>query len=326
MTFWKSKNILRVIALSLSFVWSVHSSYAQTWPDKPVHLIIPFAPGGTTDIIGRSLAQQLSIIYKQNFIVENKAGAAGNIAAEFIAKSAPDGYNLMLASGSMMTVNPLIYKKLNFDYAKDFSFLTTVAGGPMVLVVSNKTPVKDFKEFLEYAKSKNLNFGSAGIGSQVHMGGENLLYAAGVNATHVPYKGEALALNDLISGQIDFIVANFPGSNGFIKSGLIKAIGVTSKSRMPQLPNTPTIAESGLPDFENTAWFALVGPAGMPQSVIDNINNATASALESETLKVSLKANGAESILIKQKDLESKIKKELGLWKDVINARKVTVQ
>ena len=197
--------------LSKKFVWIMGAlflvtspiSFAQNWPTKPIKLIIPFAAGGTTDILGRLLAQQLSKDLGQNVIVENKPGAGGNIAAEFVAQSPADGYTIMLASGSMLTVNPNLYKKLPVNYAKDFVYITNVASGPMLLSVSSKLPVKNLGEFIVYAKTKDLNFGSAGIGSQVHMAAENLTYSANIPATHVPYKGESAAINDLVAGQID---------------------------------------------------------------------------------------------------------------------------
>ena len=299
---------------------------AQSWPDKPIKLIIPFAPGGTTDILGRALAQQLSIVLKQNVIIENRAGAGGNIGAEAAAKAPADGYTLILASGSMMTVNPFLYKKMPVDYAKDLTYITTVAGGPMVLAVNPKLPVNNVKELIALAKTKNLNFGSAGIGSQVHMAGENFIYAAGIPATHIPYKGEALALNDLIAGQIDFMLGNFPATNGFVKSGQVKAFGVTSKARMKQLPNVPTVAEAGVPGFENNGWFALAAPMGTPNVILEKIYNATGKALESEAMQASLEQNGYVGFLTKPKELEALIKAESATWDKVIKARNIQAQ
>jgi|APCry1669188879_1035177.scaffolds.fasta_scaffold06046_2 tripartite-type tricarboxylate transporter receptor subunit TctC len=301
-------------------------SQAQSWPDKPIKLIIPFAPGGTTDILGRALAQQLSIVLKQNVIVENRAGAGGNIGAEAAAKSPADGYTIILVSGSMMTVNPFLYKKMSHDYAKDLIYITTVAGGPMVLAVNPNLPVNNVKELIALAKTKNLNFGSAGIGSQVHMAGENFIYAAGMPATHIPYKGEALAMNDLIAGQIDFMLGNFPATNGFVKSGQVKAFGVTSKTRMKQLPNVPTVAEAGVPGFENNGWFALAAPTGTPNAIIEKLYNATGKALESEGMRASLEQNGYVGYLTKSKELDAQIKTESATWEKVIKARNIQAQ
>ncbi|OYY09165.1 MULTISPECIES: tripartite tricarboxylate transporter substrate binding protein [unclassified Polynucleobacter] len=299
---------------------------AQSWPTKPIKLIIPFAAGGTTDILGRLLAQQLTKDLGQNVIVENKGGAGGNIAAEYVAQSPADGYTIMLASGSMLTVNPNLYKKLPVDYAKDFVYITNVASGPMLLSVSKKLPVKNFAEFIAYAKTKDLNFGSAGIGSQVHMAGENLTYAAKIPATHVPYKGESAAINDLVSGQIDFMVGNLTAATGFAKNGQIKPLAVTSAKRVQQLPDVPTVAEAGIPGFESTGWFGLVAPANTPNAITEKIYNATVKAVSSEAMRKSLDLNGLTAVVNSQKDFESQVKSESGVWEKVIKGRNISTQ
>ncbi len=299
---------------------------AQSWPTKPIKLIIPFAAGGTTDILGRLLAQQLTKDLGQNVIVENKGGAGGNIAAEFVAQSPADGYTIMLASGSMLTVNPNLYKKLPVNYSKDFVNITNVASGPMMLSVSNKTPVKNLNEFITYAKTKDLNFGSAGIGSQVHMAGENLTYAANIPATHVPYKGESAAINDLVAGQIDFMVGNLTAATGFAKNGQIKPIAVTSAKRVKQLPDVPTVAESGIPGFESTGWFGLVAPAGTPKAITDKIYAATVKAVNSEAMKKSLDMNGLTPVVNTQDEFNAQIKAESANWEKVIKGRNISTQ
>ncbi|QWD84781.1 tripartite tricarboxylate transporter substrate binding protein [Polynucleobacter asymbioticus] len=299
---------------------------AQSWPTKPIKLIIPFAAGGTTDILGRLLAQQLTKDLGQNVIVENKGGAGGNIAAEFVAQAPADGYTIMLASGSMLTVNPNLYKKLPVNYAKDFVYITNVASGPMLLSVSTKLPVKNFGEFIAYAKTKDLNFGSAGIGSQVHMAGENLTYAANIPATHVPYKGESAAINDLVSGQIDFMVGNLTAATGFAKNGQIKPLAVTSAKRVKQLPDIPTVAESGIPGFESTGWFGLVAPANTPKAITEKIYDATVKAVSSEAMKKSLDLNGLTAVVNNQRDFEAQVKAESASWEKVIKGRNISAQ
>lgn len=299
---------------------------AQSWPTKPIKLVIPFAAGGTTDILGRLLAQQLTKDLGQNVIVENKGGAGGNIAAEFVAQSPADGYTIMLASGSMLTVNPNLYKKLPVNYSKDFVNITNVASGPMLLSVSNKIPVKNLNEFITYAKTKDLNFGSAGIGSQVHMAGENFTYAANIPATHVPYKGESAAINDLVAGQIDFMVGNLTAATGFAKTGQIKPIAVTSAKRVKQLPDVPTIAESGIPGFESTGWFGLVAPANTPKAITGKIYDATVKAVNSEAMKNSLELNGLSPVVNSQKDFDAQIKAESANWEKVIKGRNISTQ
>ncbi|MBU3669847.1 MAG: tripartite tricarboxylate transporter substrate binding protein [Polynucleobacter sp.] len=301
-------------------------AHAQNWPTKPIKLIIPFAAGGTTDILGRLLAQQLSKDLGQNVIVENKPGAGGNIAAEFVAQSPADGYTIMLASGSMLTVNPNLYKKLPVNYAKDFVYITNVASGPMLVSVNPKLPVKNLAEFIAYAKTKDLNFGSAGIGSQVHMAGENLTYAAGIPATHVPYKGESAAINDLVAGQIDFMVGNLTAATGFAKNGQIKPLAVTSQKRSKQLPDVPTVAEAGIPGFESTGWFGLVAPANTPKVITDKIYAATVKAVNSEAMRNSLDLNGLTAVVNNQKDFESQVKAESASWEKVIKGRNISAQ
>ena len=323
----KNKLSRRLVLLAGALTLALPQlALAQSWPTKPIKLIIPFAAGGTTDILGRLLAQQLTKDLGQNVIVENKGGAGGNIAAEFVAQAPADGYTIMLASGSMLTVNPNLYKKLPVNYAKDFVYITNVASGPMLLSVSTKLPVKNFAEFIAYAKTKDLNFGSAGIGSQVHMAGENLTYSANIPATHVPYKGESAAINDLVSGQIDFMVGNLTAATGFAKNGQIKPLAVTSAKRVKQLPDVPTVAEAGIPGFESTGWFGLVAPANTPKAITDKIYDATVKAVSSEAMKKSLDLNGLTAVVNTQKDFDAQIKSESASWEKVIKGRNISTQ
>ena len=320
---------LRRSLISLGTVILITSpslSQAQSWPDKPVKLIVPFAAGGTTDILGRIFAQQMTNILGQNVIVENKGGAGGNIGAEVVANAPPNGYTLLLASGSMMTVNPYLYKKLPLNYATDLTYITAVAGGPMLVSVSPNLPVNNLKELISLAKTKELTFGSAGIGSQVHMAGENFTYAAGIAATHIPYKGEAPAINDLISGQIDFMVGNLPAAAGFAKAGKIKALAITSSKRVAQLPDVPTVAEAAIPGFVNVGWYALAAPAGTPKAIVEKIYIATQKALESEAMRKSLEINGLTAIVNAPKELDTQIKNESASWEKVIKARNIQAQ
>jgi len=226
----------------------------------------------------------------------------------------------------MLTVNPSLYKKLPVNYSKDFVNITNVASGPMLLSVSTKIPVKNLNEFITYAKTKDLNFGSAGIGSQVHMAAENLTYSANIPATHVPYKGESAAINDLVSGQIDFMVGNLTAATGFAKGGQIKPIAVTSAKRVKQLPDVPTVAESGIPGFESTGWFGLVAPANTPKVITDKIYEATVRAVKSEAMQKSLELNGLSPVMNSQKDFDAQIKAELANWEKVIKGRNISAQ
>jgi len=316
------KHLIGLVAVTtLSFTGLAQ---AQSWPDKPIKLIIPFAAGGTTDIIGRVLAQQMTPILGQNVVVENRGGAGGNIGAEAVAKAPADGYTLLLASGSMLTVNPHMYKKMAINYSKDFAPISTLVSGPMIISVNPKLPVNNLNDLIALAKTKNLNFGSAGIGSQVHLAGENFITAAGINATHIPYKGEAAALSDLIAGQIDFCACNVPASTGFIKNGQIKALAVTSAKRLPALPNIPTVAEAAIPGFENVGWFALMAPANTPKIITDKIYAAAIKAVKSEAMQKSLETNSLTAVLSTQKELEAQINAESIKWEKIIKARNLS--
>ena len=323
--FIKPQIAISILCLSLGILGSTNLA-AQAWPDKPIKIIVPFAAGGSADILGRILAQDLGKNLGQTVVVENRGGAGGNIGAEIVAKSPADGYTILLASGSMMTVNPFIYKKASINYQKDFTYITTIATVPMVIAVSPKLPVNTLPELIALAKTKDLNFGSAGIGSQIHMANENFIYSAGIQATHVPYKGENPALTDLISGQIDFMAGNFPATGGFAKAGQVKALAVTSSKRLKQLPNVPTVSESAIPGFENTGWFALAVPAGTPQAIIEKIYIATEKSFKSPTLLANLDTNGLTPMLMKSKDVDTKIQAESANWEKVIKARNIPTQ
>ncbi len=316
------KHLIGLIAVTTLSVTGL--AQAQSWPDKPIKLIIPFAAGGTTDIIGRVLAQQMTPILGQNVVVENRGGAGGNIGAEAVAKAPADGYTLLLASGSMLTVNPHMYKKMAINYSKDFAPISTLVSGPMIISVNPKLPVNNLNDLIALAKTKNLNFGSAGIGSQVHLAGENFITAAGINATHIPYKGEAAALSDLIAGQIDFCACNVPASTGFIKNGQIKALAVTSAKRLPALPNIPTVAEAAIPGFENVGWFALMAPANTPKIITDRIYAAAIKAVKSEAMQKSLEMNSLTAVLNTPKELEAQINAESIKWEKIIKARNLS--
>lgn len=303
------------------------AAMAQTsnWPTKPVRLVVPFNAGGTTDIVARLVAQRLSQIWNQSVIVDNRGGAGGNIGADMVAKSAPDGYNILVTSGSILTVNPHVYKKMPFDAKKDLVPITNLASGPQLLVIHPSVPAKNLKEFIALAKSKpgSLNFGSAGTGSQVHMAGESFLYAAGIEAQHVPYKGESAAYADLIGGQVQFVVGNIAAASGHVASGRARALGVTSAKRSPMMPEVPTLAEAGLKGFENTGWFGFVAPAGTPKAIIDKIHRDTVKVLNETEIKAKLYVQGMTAIGNTPEEFKKEIDVEFERWGKVVAARKL---
>jgi tripartite-type tricarboxylate transporter receptor subunit TctC len=324
----KTLHSLVFALISLCTVLHAPVSWAQNWPTKPVRMIVPFPPGGTTDVVARLLAMRLQEAWGQTVVVENKVGAGGNIGANEVAKAANDGYTLLMASGSILTVNPHLYAKMPFDASKDLVPIMNVASGPMVIVVSPSVPAKNVSEFIALAKSKPgaMNFGSAGVGSQVHMAGENFLNAAGIELKHIPYKGESLALNDVAGGSVEMLPGNLAAMLPYIRSGKIKALGVTSLERSPAAPDIPTVAEAGLPGFVNVGWFGLLAPAGTPKEVIDKVQRDAARLLASDDVKQRLLAVGMVPVANTPAQFGEAIRAESNSWAKVVKERKLQPQ
>jgi tripartite-type tricarboxylate transporter receptor subunit TctC len=301
---------------------AVCTAAAGAWPDKPVKIVVPFAAGGTTDVVARQLAQKLSESWGQSVVVENRAGAGGNIGADVVAKSPPDGYTLLMTSGSIVAANPYMYRNMGFDPVKDLAPITNVASGPQVIVISNGLPVKDLREFIAYAKAnpKKVNFGSAGVGTQTHLAGENFAYSAGLDLVHVPYKGEAAALTDLIGGQIQMVPANFAAALPHIQGGRVRCLAVTSLERHPQLKDCPAVAES-LAGFANDGWWGLMAPTGTPREVLDKVQRDSAAILHSEDFKARLAQQGMVPVANKPDELAAAIREESKVWAKVIRER-----
>jgi tripartite-type tricarboxylate transporter receptor subunit TctC len=240
---------------------------AQTYPTRPIRLVVPFPAGGTTDILAREVGDRLSRSFGQSVVVDNRPGAGGNIGSDLVAKSAPDGYTLLMGTVGTHAINPSLYTRMPYDHVKDFVPIILVAGVPNVLEVTPSLPVNSVADLIKLAKEKpgQLNFASSGNGTSIHLSGELFKTMAGVDMTHVPYKGSAPALTDLMGGQVQLMFDNLPSSLQQIKAGKLRAIAVTSAQRAPALPNVPTIAESGLPGFEASSWFGLLAPAGTPR-------------------------------------------------------------
>jgi len=258
----------------LGCVLPAHAQNAQEYPSKPVKIIVSFTAGGTTDIIARSVGLNLSEQLKQPFVIENKPGAGGNIGTEMVVRSPADGYTVTIASVGPIAINPTLYKDLRFDALVDLVPVVLIADVPNVLVISPNLPVKNFAEFIAYAKSRppgTLNYSSTGTGTSSHLSSFMLMEALGVNAQHIPYKG-AEALNDLIASRIDFMFATIPSVISQIKGGKLRAIAVSSPKPSRSLPGVPTVAESGFPDFSAGSWFGMLAPKGTPQAIIDKLN------------------------------------------------------
>jgi tripartite-type tricarboxylate transporter receptor subunit TctC len=298
----------------------------DAWPSKTVRIIVPFAAGGTTDVVARAIARDLTEMWGQSVIVENRGGAGGNIGADAVAKSAPDGYTLLMTSGSIFTVNPHMYAKMPFDAKKDFVPVTLVASGPQLVVVHPDVPAKNLKELIALAKSSpgKLNFGSAGVGSQVHMAAESFVDAAGIDVAHVPYKGEGPAFSDLVGGQIQMMVGNIAAAVPFVNSGRLRALAVTSSQRSQLLPDVPTVAESGLPGFENIGWFGFMLPAGTPMPIVHKVHNDTVKVLDKTEMKARLFVQGMTPVGNSPAAFAKAIDRESEHWAKVVQRRKLS--
>jgi tripartite-type tricarboxylate transporter receptor subunit TctC len=313
---WRRALLAAVLALLPAL------AAAQAWPTKPVKIVVPFAAGGATDVVARLLAQKLQEGWGQPVVVEDRAGAGGNIGADAVAKSAPDGYTLLMTSGSIVTANPYMYRDMPFDPARDLVAITNVATGPQVIAVSPTVPAKDLAEFIAYVKANpgRVNFGSAGVGTQTHLAAENFAYTAGLEMTHVPYKGESAALNDLMGSQIQLVTPNLGAAVGFIRQGKIRALAVTSRERNPALPDVPSASEA-LPGFENSGWFGLMAPTGTPQEVIEKVQRDSAAILRSEEFKAKLAQQGMLPVGNSPADFAAAIRDESARWARIIKDR-----
>ena len=312
-------------ALFLFFA-SLHT-FAQNYPSKAVRVIVPFVAGGAADIVTRVVSQKLGEIWGQQVIIDNRAGAGGNIGGELAAKSAPDGYTIFMTSGSIITANQHIYKKMPFDPAKDLVPVTNVASGPQVLIVTPSFPPKTVKELIALAKSRprQISYGSAGFGSQTHLAAENFLYAAKIEIVHVPYKGEAPAIVDTMAGQVPFSTPNLAAAINYIQQGKLRALGVTSKQRSAQLPGVPAVAET-LPGFENLGWFGFVVAAGTPKEIIDKIYRDTGKLLEAADVKNRFDGLGMVPVGNSPVDFAKAIREETESWGKIVRERKLVVE
>ena len=296
-----SRRLLVLSTVAALLALGGAGSSAQTaWPNKPVRIVVPFAPGGTTDILARAVAPQLSKAFGQQFVVDNKAGAGGNLGADAVAKSAPDGYTLLMGTVGTHGINRALYPKLPYDPIKDFAPITLVAAVPNVMVVNAELArannINSVKDFIKLAQSKpgKLNMASSGNGTSIHLAGELFKSQTGVFMTHIPYRGSGPALLDLVGGQVDVMFDNLPSAMQLIKSGKLKALAVTSTTRSAALPDAPTIEEAaGLKGFEATSWFGLLAPAGTPPEVVSRIQQEVARALSNPAINEKMLAQGA---------------------------------
>jgi tripartite-type tricarboxylate transporter receptor subunit TctC len=315
---------LAVSALSLS---PLTAGAQGAWPNKPVRIVVPFAPGGTTDLLARALAPELSKAFGQSFVVENRAGAGGNIGADVVAKSAPDGYTLLMGTVGTHGINKSLYSKMPFDPQKDFAPITLVAGVPNVMVVNTERAkarnINTTLDFIRYAKANpgKLNMASSGNGTSIHLAGELFKTMGGVFMTHFPYGGSSPALLGLLAGDMDVMFDNLPSSMPHIKAGKLKALAVTSSQRSAVLPDVPTVEESAnLKGFEASSWFGLLAPAGTPADIVSRIQQETAKALNVPAVKERLLSQGAIPSGNTPAQFAQMIDSEIKKWAPVVKA------
>jgi tripartite-type tricarboxylate transporter receptor subunit TctC len=303
--------------LSLVFILVLTSlAHAQTWPTRPLRLIVPTAPGGGTDFTGRLVAAKLSETLGQQVVVENRGGGGGSVGADNAAKATPDGYTLLLGSIATHAVNPALYKKLPYDHIKDFAPVSLIGTVPNVLVVHPSVPAKTFAEFISYAKANpgKINYGSSGVGSPPHLSMELLRSMTGINMVHVPYKGAGPALADLLGGQVQAMCTSLAGQITYIRAGRVRALGVTTLKRNPQLPEVPTIVESGLPGYEVTIWYAVFAPVATPKPVVARLNADMVKALNSPEMKERMALQGMDPSPSTPAELAAFVKVETAKW------------
>ena len=309
-------------ALGALFAVVATVASAQSYPNQTIRLVVPFPAAGTTDILARAAAQKLTEAFGQSVVVDNRPGAAGNIGSDLVAKSAPDGYTLLMGTVGTHAINPSLYSKMPYDHVKDFVPVVLVAGVPNVLVVNPALPVNSVADLIKLAKDKpgQINFASSGSGTSIHLSGELFKTMAGVDITHVPYKGSSPALVDLIGGQVQIMFDNLPSALPQIKAGKLRAIAVTSLKRAPVLPDVPTISESGLPGFEASSWFGVLAPAGTPAPIVARINAEINKWLQSAEAREKLLSQGAEAAGGTPEQFAHHIRAESEKWAKVVKA------
>ncbi|MGY3489844.1 tripartite-type tricarboxylate transporter receptor subunit TctC [Bradyrhizobium sp. USDA 4011] len=316
-----------IVALA-ALLAAVLPAGAADYPSRPIKLVVPYAAGGPTDVLGRIVGEYLGRDLKQVVVVENKAGAQGAIGAEAVARSDPDGYTLFVTAASIFVLNPLLYKKLPYDPARDFRLLSVITDAPMIMEVHPSVPAKTIAEFVAYAKKNpgKLNFGSAGTGGTVHLAGEMFKQMAGVEMTHVPYKGAGPALTDLLSGNIQLMFDTLGTALPPVKSGMLRALAVTSTERIPDLPDLPTIAESGYPDYAVSVWYGIAAPSKVPDEVAGKIKASLDRALNDEAFRASLVRIGFPPLRVKsQAEIDKFVDTDRARWAGVVKALNISL-
>jgi tripartite-type tricarboxylate transporter receptor subunit TctC len=313
-------------AMVMAVAGQVHAQQAA-FPSKPIRLILPFAPGGPSDIVGRVLSQKMSEQMGQQVVTDNRAGAGGNLGLELAAKAPPDGHTLVIASPTL-AISPSLYKKLNYDPQKDFAPISTVANIPNVMLVHNSVPARTVKEFVELARRSpgKLNYGSSGAGSTTHLSSEILSNMAKLKMVHVPYKGQGLALSGLMSGQVDMMIMAVPSAHGMVQANKVRALAVLADNRVGALPNVPTMAEAGVKDFVVNVWFGVLAPAATPRDVVARLNSELVKTVAAPDVRDRFTGAGIEPASSTPEQFGTYIRNETARYAKVIREAGITVE
>jgi tripartite-type tricarboxylate transporter receptor subunit TctC len=308
------KFLLLVLALMASSVWA-----QDAYPTRAIRFILPFPPGGGTDILGRLLAERLAANLGQPVVTENRGGAGGNVGAEAAARSAPDGYTIVLVAPSL-AISPTLYSKLNYDPVKDFAPISLVATVPNVMITHPSVPAQTLQEFISHVRTRPgaLNFGSGGAGTSNHLAGELFNLVTGTTLVHIPYKGVNLAMQDVLAGNVHLVFIGIPAAAPHIKAGKLRPLAVVAPQRSSALPDVPTVAEAGLRDFEVTTWYGVLAPAGTPRPIITRLNAELVKVVHSPDVKERLAATGTDPRTSTPEEFADYIKREIAKWGDVI--------
>lgn len=322
----KAMKRMTMFGIVLGICLGVAPAGAQGLSDRPVRVVVPFAPGGSTDIVARIVAQKLAERLKTQVIVDNRGGGGGNIGSDLVAKAAPDGYSLLVGTVGSLTINPSLYKRMPYDPIKDLTPVAYFGSTPNIFVVHPSLPVKTVREFISLARSKpgQLNYASAGTGGSVHLAAELFKSIAKVDMVHVPYKGSGPALIDLLGGHTQLMFSTMPPALPHVKSGRLRALGMTGVRRSPLVPDLPTIAESGLPGYEITQWWGLLGPAGMSAAVVTLLNSEMNTVLQQADVKERFAAEGADTAPNTPQWFAAFMKSETAKWGKVVRASGAT--
>ena len=307
---------------ALAAIFINGTALAQAYPQKPVRLVVGVPAGGTTDVVARLVGQKLGEQLGQQVVIDNRGGAGGNIGAEFVAKSAPDGYTLFLATIGTMAINPSLYSKMPFETLRDFAAISQLTSMPQLLVVHPSVPVKHVKELIAYAKSRpgQLTFASGGSGTAIHLAGELFKSMAGVDLVHVAYKGGGPAMTDLIGGQVSLMFDQILTALPHVQSGRLRGLAVTTANRSPAAPQIPTVSEAALPGYAVTTWHGLLAPAGTPREIVNRLSSEAAKALQTPDVREKFASQGVDPISSTPEQFAAMMKSELDKWRKVIAA------